>query len=112
MSLSSKAIGQALGVLPSCACDQSGAVQWEEVDIIRRIHAGEELIVNRHCIGLGSSYAISWEWTHNEDHPTDTAIMRLIGREAIKPQTCAGGFTTMILTERATELLNNLPGTN
>lgn len=34
----------------------------------------------------------------------DGPVMRLMGREVLKPRTCGGGFTEMVFTERAAEV--------
>lgn len=112
---------------PSCATDNSGEVWPEEGEIVCRLLRGQELIKNRHYIEEEENYAVSWYWavmaavgeeakaaaiarrdllSGKFGRPCfrrqwDGPVMRLIGREVLKPRNCGGGYTWMVFTERA-----------
>ena len=92
---------------PSPACDSSGTLWREEVKVIEQMLRGEHLICERHYIAEGDCYAVSWYWCVEPKvekwypNQPDGPVMRLMGRQIIRPMSCGGGYTTMEFTERA-----------
>ncbi len=89
---------------------QMGA--WEK-DVIRKLAAGHALIERRSYLADIDNYAVSWYWETDEapwsDEQTDGPVMMLLGRQAIRPVTCAGGRTTMVLTPAGKRKAMSLP---
>ena len=98
---------------PSPACDSSGKLWMEEASVIKRMMLGQKLVCDRHYISDGDCYAVSWYWSvepkgeHRRWYPNqyDAPVMRLIGRQIIRPVTCGGGYTQMEFTKRAGRVL-------
>ena len=92
--------------IPSPVSDNSGAVSCDESDLIRRLMIGDELIVGR--VSLAQGYGVRFYWGSDYCPQYDVSVMRLLGRQLIRPVSCFGGFTHMEFTERAKEVLLNL----
>ena len=97
---------------PSPVCDSSGEVWPDEVTIIYRLIHGQKLVCSRDHIPAkrrGGYYAQSWYWVAEPKgrmdrwYPSqyDVPVMRLLGRQIIRPVSCIGGYTTKELTARA-----------
>ena len=74
-----------------------------EKNILRLLAAGRTLVGCRHYIEERDTYAVSWYWDIDDGPPWsedewDGPVMMLLGRQAIRPVTCAGGRTTMVMT--------------
>ena len=73
-----------------------------ERNILRRLAAGHTLVERRYYIEEWDTYAVSWYWDIDvhpwSEEEWDGPVMLLLGRQAIRPVTCAGGRTTMVLT--------------
>lgn len=82
--------------------DRSDPYLWdEEVLILERIERGVDLVMQRHYIEAIDNYAVSWYW-QDKDYPAqcDTPVIRLLGRQVIRPTQVAGGYAKMELTEQ------------
>ena len=85
---------------------------WEK-NILRRLVAGCTLVERRSYLADIDNYAVSWYWDTDEppwgEEQADGPIMMLIGRQAIRPVTCGGGRTTMVLTPAGKRKARSLP---
>ena len=97
---------------PSPVRDISGEVWSGELAIVMRLLLGQSLVCDReHIDGRrdGGHYAVSWYWAFEPKgrperwYPAsyDAPVMRLLGRQIIRPVGCFGGYTEMHLTDRA-----------
>lgn len=104
---------------PLATGDASGDVWDEEVTIVKRLLLGQKLVCSRSYLESESNYAVSWYWSvepvpeHRRAQLSvkawnrgcdawsrrwyprqwDAPVMRLMGREILRPMTCAGGYT-------------------
>lgn len=104
---------QLLRKFPSCAIDMSGEVWPEEVECVAEMQRGTELIAERAYQEATNDHGVSFYWCEPDgklEYPRcrDSVVMRLMGREVVKPVTCGGGRTWIRFTERASKkfLLN------
>jgi hypothetical protein len=99
-------IVQHLGKFPSCAIDRSGDVWPEEAECVAEMQRGTELIAERAYLEATDDYGVSFYWCEPDgklEYPRcrDGVVMRLMGREVVKPVTCGGGRTWICFTDRA-----------
>ena len=91
---------------------------WEK-DVLRRLLAGHVLCVARHYFRVhpndpdSDNYVVEWYWDM-DDAPwyqaqLDGPVMMLLGRQAVRPVTCGGGRTTMVLTPAGKRKAQSLP---
>lgn len=102
-------IKQLLDNFPSCATDMSGEVWTEEAECIAEMQRGTELLVERAYQESTDDYGVSFYWCEpggKLEYPRcrDSVVMRLMGREVLKPISCGGGMTWMRFTQRAVEI--------
>lgn len=101
---------------PSPARDDSGRVWPEEVTVLLRLALGQKLAQSRDYLPENRgrhTIAVSWYWVvepkHRPDrwypHQPDGPVMRLFGRQILRPVTCHGGATHLEMTARAKRLL-------
>ena len=100
-------------------CDQSDPkLRLDEVQMIERLRAGDELVVGR-CFGADPysrektdppDYAVYWYWSEAVGFPCqpDWPVMRLMARNIITVTMCAGGYATMKLTPAAIRVVGDL----
>lgn len=108
-----------VGVEPECpspVTDMSDGSMWrDEVDILRVLwdcrEAGKEspLAESRAYAPDVDTYCVSWYWTNTEQYHRqwDGPVIRLWSRGLIRPVRCAGGYTWVVLTDRAVELIRS-----
>ncbi len=84
-----------------------------ERNILRRLAAGHTLVERRHYIKEYDTYAMSWYWDIDvhpwSEEEWDGPVMMLLGRQGIRPVTCAGGRTVMVLTPAGKRKAQSLP---
>ncbi len=83
--------------------DSSPTTLWSlEKDILRRLAAGDLLIEGRLYVEDGDHYVVYWYWDLDHspwgEDAADGAVSLLLGRQAIRPVRCGGGYTVMVLT--------------
>jgi len=97
-----------LANFPSCSIDLTGEVWSEEVECIEELLKGTELIAERAYQEATDDYGVSFYWCRNTPprYPRcrDSVVMRLMGREVVKPIQCGGGRTWIVFTTRAAEV--------
>jgi hypothetical protein len=87
---------------PTCACDMSGDVWPSESELIAALQRGTTVFAEP----TESGGAVRFYWVEpggKLNYPTCSAVvvMRLMGREVLKPVTSAGGRTWIKFTDRA-----------
>jgi len=94
---------------PSPVMDNSWPLWSEETELIRRLIDGDELLAGR--VSVGQGYAVRFYWGADCGDQYDMPVMRLLGRQVVRPVSCFGGFTRIEITERARELIVALTNT-
>lgn len=94
---------------PSPCTDMSGGVWDEEAECIAEMLKGTELIAERAYQEATDDYGVSFYWCEPDgklEYPRcrDSVVMRLMGREVVKPVRCGGGRTWIVFTTSAAKV--------
>lgn len=71
----------------------------DEKEVLKRLRAGESLMVNRHF--LEREYVIGFYWEKHPDYAeqADSPVVTLLARQLVRVVTCAGGATWIRVVE-------------